>query len=49
MNANLPNVIEVLCSVAIIWANLAYLLVTIPLLISRLKPRHPRARRARRH
>jgi len=39
VNINLPNVIEVLCSVAIIWANLAYLLVTVPLLISRLRRR----------
>jgi amino acid transporter len=34
-NINLPNVIEMLCSVAIVWANLAYLLVTFPLLLSR--------------
>ena len=32
LNVNLPHVIEMLCSVAIIWANLAYLLVTFPLL-----------------
>ena len=38
-NINLPNVIEMLCSVAIVWANLAYLLVTLPLLLSRRKPR----------
>ena len=31
VNINLPNVIETLCSVAIVWANLAYLLVTMPL------------------
>jgi urea carboxylase system permease len=37
VNVNLPNVIETLCSVAIVWANLAYLLVTIPLLVSRLR------------
>ena len=37
VNINLPNVIEVLCSVAIVWANLAYLLVTLPLLLSRLR------------
>ncbi len=36
VNINLPNVIEVLCSIAIIWANLAYLMVTAPLLRSRL-------------
>ena len=34
VNVNLPNVIETLCSVAIVWANLAYLLVTIPLLVA---------------
>ena len=39
VNANLPNVIETLCSVAIVWANLAYLMVTIPLLVSRLSRR----------
>ena len=32
VNVNLPNVIEMLCSVAIVWANLAYLMVTLPLL-----------------
>ena len=32
VNINLPQVIETLCSVAIVWANLAYLLVTFPLL-----------------
>ncbi len=41
VNANLPNVIEMLCSVAVVWANLAYLLVTIPLLVSRLRSRPP--------
>ena len=41
VNANLPNVIEMLCSVAVVWANLAYLLVTIPLLVSRLSRRSP--------
>ncbi len=35
LNVNIPNVIEMLCSIAIIWANLAYLLVTFPLLLSR--------------
>jgi hypothetical protein len=33
-NASLPNAIEMLCSIAIIWANLAYLMVTFPLLVS---------------
>jgi urea carboxylase system permease len=37
VNVNLPNVIEMLCSVAIVWANLAYLLVTAPLLLARLR------------
>jgi urea carboxylase system permease len=37
VNVNLPNVIETLCSVAIVWANLAYLLVTAPLLLARLR------------
>jgi urea carboxylase system permease len=37
VNINLPNVIETLCSVAIVWANLAYLLVTAPLLWARLR------------
>ena len=39
VNINLPNVIETLCSVAIVWANLAYLLVTMPLLVARLRGR----------
>jgi urea carboxylase system permease len=37
VNINLPQVIETLCSVAIVWANLAYLLVTFPLLASRFR------------
>jgi urea carboxylase system permease len=37
VNFNLPNVFETLCSVAIVWANLAYLLVTAPLLLARLR------------
>jgi urea carboxylase system permease len=37
VNINLPQVIETLCSVAIVWANLAYLLVTFPLLVSRFR------------
>jgi urea carboxylase system permease len=41
VNAKLPNVIEMLCSVAIVWANLAYLMVTIPLLVSRRRPLEP--------
>jgi hypothetical protein len=39
VNINLPQVIETLCSVAIVWANLAYLLVTFPLLVSRFRRR----------
>jgi hypothetical protein len=34
-------VIEMLCSVAIVWVNLAYLLVTGPMLIARLRRRRP--------
>ncbi len=41
VNSSLPNVIELLCSMAVIWANLAYLMVTIPLLISRRKSPAP--------
>ena len=37
VNANFPQVVEVLASVAIAWANLAYLLVTVPLLVRRLR------------
>jgi urea carboxylase system permease len=37
VNINLPHVIEVLCSIAIVWVNLAYLLVTLPLLAARLR------------
>ncbi|QEH34141.1 Putrescine importer PuuP [Aquisphaera giovannonii] len=36
-NVNLPRIIETLCSVAIVWANLAYLLVSYPLLAARLR------------
>jgi urea carboxylase system permease len=42
LNINLPHVIEMLCSVAIVWANLAYLMVTLPLLIARLRPERGR-------
>ncbi len=38
LNANFPNVIEYMTSVAVVWANLAYLLVTLPLLIRRFRP-----------
>jgi len=37
VNVNLPTIVETLCSVAIVWANLAYLLVTLPLLIMRMR------------
>jgi len=37
LNVNLPHLIEMLCSVAIIWANLAYLMVTFPLVLARLR------------
>ncbi len=39
VNINLPQVIETLCAVAIVWVNLAYLLVTLPMLIARLRRR----------
>lgn len=37
VNVNYPRVIEVMASVSIVWANLAYLLVTAPLLVRRLR------------
>ncbi len=37
VNVNLPRLIETLCSIAIVWANLTYLLVSIPLLFLRWK------------
>jgi hypothetical protein len=33
----LPRIIETVCSVAVVWANLAYLMVSVPLLIMRLR------------
>jgi urea carboxylase system permease len=36
-SASQPTAIEMLCSIAIVWANLAYLMVTFPLLLSRRK------------
>ncbi len=39
LNINLPHVIETLCAVAIVWVNLAYLLVTFPMLMARLRRR----------
>ena len=38
VNADFPHVIEVMASVAVVWANLAYLFVTVPLLVRRLRP-----------
>lgn len=40
VNLNYPQVIELMVSVSIVWANLAYLLVTIPLLCSRFHTKH---------
>jgi len=37
VNANFPRVVELMASVAIVWANLGYLLVTAPLLLRRLR------------
>jgi urea carboxylase system permease len=37
LNVNLPRIIETVCSVAVVWANLAYLMVSVPLLINRLR------------
>ncbi len=39
VNANLPQIVEVMASVAIAWANLAYLFVTVPQLARRLRDR----------
>ena len=36
VNVNFPKVVEVLASVSIVWANLAYLFVTVPLLFQRI-------------
>ncbi len=37
INVNMPRIMETLCSLAIVWANLAYLLVSFPLLLTRLR------------
>jgi urea carboxylase system permease len=37
VNADSPQIIEVMASVAVVWANLAYLFVTAPLLALRLR------------
>jgi amino acid transporter len=42
MHADFPQVVEVMASVAIVWANLAYLFVTAPLLARRLRGEDPR-------
>ncbi|OJW06899.1 MAG: amino acid permease [Planctomycetales bacterium 71-10] len=39
VNVNAPRLIETLCSVALVWANLAYLMVTAPMLLARLQGR----------
>ncbi len=39
VNIDHPHVIETLCAVAIAWVNLAYLLVTLPMLVVRLRRR----------
>ena len=35
VNVDFPRVIEVMASVAVVWANLAYLFVTVPMLLGR--------------
>src|SRR5271157_5378985 len=37
INVNMPRIMETLCSLAIVWANLAYLMVSFPLLLARLR------------
>ncbi len=37
MNLGQPKIIELAASVSIVWANLAYLMVTVPLLLQRFK------------
>ena len=37
LNINLPHVIETLCAVAIVWVNVAYLMVTFPMLMARIR------------
>ena len=39
VNVNAPRLIETFCSVALVWANLAYLMVTGPMLMARLRAR----------
>ncbi len=40
-NINFPRVIETVCAVAVVWANLAYLMTTAPQLLERLAGREP--------
>jgi urea carboxylase system permease len=47
-NANFPQIVEVMASVAVVWANLAYLFVTVPQLLRRIRDRgQPDHRKAR--
>jgi urea carboxylase system permease len=39
VNANFPQIVEVMASVAVVWANLAYLFVTVPQLFRRIRDR----------
>ncbi len=39
-NANFPQIVEVMASVAVVWANLAYLFVTVPQLLRRIRDRN---------
>ncbi len=39
VNVNAPRLIETMCSVALVWANLAYLMVTAPMLLARFRDR----------
>lgn len=41
LNVDYPQIIELMASVAIVWANLAYLLVTGPMLVRRLRSGSP--------
>lgn len=45
VNVDFPQVVELMVSVAIVWANLAYLFVTAPMLWNRLRGRSYRAPR----
>ena len=44
VNANSPEVVELLAAVAIVWANLGYLFVTVPQLVRRWRRRGDRRR-----